>query len=250
MSIMNTISKPSRKPPIITICGDAGTGKTSLAATFPKTIFIRGEDGLQGVADKENLAAFPVLENSSELFAQLNGLLNEEHQYRTLVIDSVSALERLFTEEIVKNDKNNPKSINQAMGGYGNGPLAVAGMHNRVRSICRLLNTSKNMCIIFIAHADTEQIEPPDADPYTRYSLRLGKKSHSFYTDEVDLIGFLKLNTFLDEKGRAISDGSRSLVCHATAANISKNRYGITEPLQVEFGVNPLKHFFNKKVGE
>jgi hypothetical protein len=53
----------------------------------------------------------------------------------------------------------------------------------------------------------------------------------------------LKLETFTTgdgEKKKAISDGTRILITHATAANVSKNRYGITEPLVVENGVNPL----------
>jgi hypothetical protein len=30
------------------------------------------------------------------------------------------------------------------------------------------------------------------------------------------------------------------LICYAVASNVSKNRFGITEPLAVELGVNPL----------
>ena len=49
MSILSQIEKPSARPVIVTICGDSGLGKTNLAATFPKPIFIRAEDGLQGI---------------------------------------------------------------------------------------------------------------------------------------------------------------------------------------------------------
>jgi len=33
------------------------------------------------------------------------------------------------------------------------------------------------------------------------------------------------------------------LITHAAAANVSKNRYGITEPLIVELGKNPLEAY-------
>jgi hypothetical protein len=37
-----------------------------------------------------------------------------------------------------------------------------------------------------------------------------------------------------------VSDGTRLLVTYATAANISKNRFGITEDIIVTPNVNPL----------
>tara|TARA_R110002049_G_scaffold83269_4_gene211764 strand:- start:79 stop:831 length:753 start_codon:yes stop_codon:yes gene_type:complete len=246
MSILSTIAKPSNRPVIATILGDAGLGKTSLAATFPNPIFIRAEDGLQAIPEESRPDAFPVVAKADDLWSQLKALIAEEHDYQTLVIDSVTALERLFIENIVENDPKNPKSINQALGGYGAGLNAVAALHGRVRKACGILNTNKNMHIVFIAHADTETIDLPDGEPYTRYSLRLGKKSTACYVDEADIVGFIKLNTFLKgdgEKKKAISDGTRLLSVTATAANVSKNRYGITEDLTVVQNQNPFTPF-------
>jgi len=243
MSLLQSIQKPTNRPTICTILGDAGMGKTSLAATFPKPIFIRAEDGLQAVPEESRPDAFPVIKGVEDLWEQLKTLLNEEHDYQTLVIDSISALEQMFVQYVIDSDPKKPKSIAQANGGYGAGFLAVGTLHQRVRKICGALNERKNMHIVFIAHADTETIELPDQDPYTRYSLRLNKRSVAPYTDNVDLVGFIKLQTYTTgdgERKKAISDGSRVLVTYATAANISKNRYGITEDLVVINGTNPL----------
>lgn len=243
---LSTISKPADRPVIATICGDSGLGKTTLAASFPKPIVIRAEDGLQAIPAEFRPDAFPLIHKEADLWEQLISLLQENHDYRTLIIDSVTALERLFTQHVIETDPKKPKSINQAMGGYGAGLSAVAAMHQRVRKACGMLNERKGMHIVFVAHADTETIELPDQDPYTRYSLRLGKKSVAPYVDDSDIVGFLKLETFTSgdgERKKAISDGTRILVCHATASNVSKNRFGITEPLMVEMGKNPLVPF-------
>ena len=100
------------------------------------------------------------------------------------------------------------------------------------------------MHIVFVAHADTETIDLPDQDAYTRYSLRLGKRSQAPYIDDSDLVGFIKLQTFYKEgsndKKKAISDGSRVIDCHATASSVSKNRFGIKNSLPVEAGINPF----------
>ena len=254
MSLLDSISKPQDRATIVTICGDSGLGKTSLAATFPKPIVIRAEDGLQGVSSELRPDAFPLLQKVEELWEQLRTLLQEEHSYETLIVDSATALERLFITHVIDSDPKKPRSINQALGGYGAGLAAVAALHQRVRKACGLLNERKNMHIVFVAHADTETIELPDQDPYTRYSLRLGKKSVAPYVDDSDLVGFLKLETFTTgdgERKKALSDGTRQLICYATAANVSKNRYGIEEELIVPKNENPLVNYIpSLKAGE
>lgn len=245
MSLLSTIAKPEDRPVLVTILGDAGLGKTSLANTFPKPIFIRAEDGLQAIPADIRPDAFPELTCVDDLWSQLKTLISEEHDYKTVVIDSVTALERLFIEHVVDSDPKKPKSINQALGGYGNGTLAVGALHARVRKACGILN-KKGINIVFIAHADTETIDLPDGEPYTRYSLRLGKKSTAPYVDDVDVVGFIKLSTFLTgdgEKKKAISDGTRVLSVTATAANVSKNRYGITKDLPVIQNENPFTDY-------
>lgn len=242
MSILEQVRKPANRPIVATIIGDAGLGKTSLAATFPKPIFIRAEDGLSSIPELMRPDAFPRLHRVDELWEQLTALIREDHPYDTLVIDSVTALEVLFADHVLDTDPKNPKGLQQAHGGYGAGRDMVAGMHRRVRKAAEVL-VEKGMHVVFVAHADTIRIEPPDADPYTKYTMRLHEKSMQPYVDNVDLVGFLRLETFMKgdgERKKAISDGTRQLVCHAVASNVSKNRFGITEPLEVKLGENPL----------
>lgn len=244
MSILDQISKPADRPCMVNLLGDAGLGKTSLAATFPKPIFIRAEDGLQAIPLDQRPDAFPVVETVDQLFGQMSALLNEEHPYLTVVVDSASALERLFVKYVVENDPKKPKSITTAMGGYGAGFQAVALMHQRVKSWGAAM-INKGVNVVFITHAETETIELPDQDAYTRYSLQMNKKSRECYVNEIDLVGFLRLKSFTHNKedrrsGQVISDGTRVLVCHAAASCVSKNRYGIEEELEVVKGQNPL----------
>ncbi len=242
MSILEQATKPAPRPVIATIVGDAGMGKTTLAATFPSPIVIRAEDGVQGVPDEIAPHALPVIKSPDDLWEQLQGLYKEDHGFRTVVIDSVTQLEQMFVSHIVENDPKRPRSINQALGGYGAGWQAVGDMHRRVRKAAGAL-TDKGMHVVFLAHADTTTVEPPDGDPYTRYDLRLNKRSVAPYTDNVDVVGYLKLRTYTTgdgDKKKAVTDGSRVLVTYATPNNISKNRYGINEDLPVECGENPL----------
>jgi len=246
MSILKTISKPKDRPVIATICGDSGIGKTSLAASFPNPIVIRTEDGLQSLTGDARPDAFPLIDSEDQLWDQLKALIKDDHDYKTLVIDSVTALERIFIDSVIAGDPKKPRSINQALGGYGAGLSAVGALHHRVRKAASILNEKRGMHVVFVAHADTTTIELPDQDPYTRYSLRLGNKSMPAYVDDSDLVAFMKLETFTTGDGdrkKAISDGTRILVTYATAANVSKNRYGITDDIIFNQGENPLTEF-------
>ncbi len=248
MSVLSTIKKPETRAPIITICGDAGTGKTSLAATFPNPIVIRAEDGLMSIPADKRPDAFPLLKSADELWPQLLALLQEDHDYKTLVVDSVSACEQLFIKDVMDRD-GRAKSINQALGGYGAGAAAVAAMHQRLRKGAGLLNDRKGMAVVFISHADLEAVRPPDQDDYTRYSLRLMGKSLPPYVDDVDMVGFVRLVSALrgddGDRKKIISNGDREVICHATAASVSKNRFGITEPLEFTAGENPFASLFD-----
>jgi hypothetical protein len=245
MSALDSIETPDDRCMVATILGDAGLGKTSLAATFPRPIFIRAEDGLQAIPANLRPKAFPKLSSVDELWSQMAALINEDHGFNTLVIDSVTALEAMFIDHVVETDPKKPRGIQQAHGGYGAGRDMVASMHRRVRKAAGML-VDRGMNVVFIAHAETSRIEPPDADPYTKYTMRMHEKSTQPYLDNVDLVGFLRLETYITGDGDrklARSDGTRQLICHAMAANVSKNRYGISEAITVELGKNPLAEF-------
>jgi len=251
---MASIAPPSPAtddaPPIITICGDAGTGKTSLAATFPNPVVIRAEDGLKSIPKNMRPDAFPLIKSPDDLWAQLMWLGQEDHSYKTLIIDSVSRLEELFTAECLKKD-GKAKTLNTAMGGYGAGRQYVAAQHARVRKMAGRIGEKCGMAVIFISHADIETMRLPDVDDYQRYSLRLMKDSLPPYVDDVDMVAFVRLQSALrgddGDRKKVISNGDREVICHATAASVSKNRYGITEPIDFVMGENPFAEAFGIK---
>lgn len=246
MSILDSIEVPKDGAFVATVTGDAGVGKTTFAATFPKPLFIRAEDGLQAIPKEERPPALPVIAHPDELWEQLEACvmaaMEGSFDYETVVIDSTSQLETLFSQYIVESDHRNPKSIAQAGGGYGAGYVQLADMHRRVRKAAELLK-GVGVNVVFICHSDVVTLELPDKDPYNRYELRLHKKCVPHYVDNVDLVGYLRLETFTTgdgERKKAKSTGKRELICFTDAAQVSKNRFGITKPLIVPHGENPL----------
>jgi len=249
MSILETASVPGAGPQIITICGDAGLGKSSLAATFPKPIFMQAENGVSRIPASFRPPALPMIKTEEDLGAQLKAIIHDDHEYQTCVIDTISALDRIFIQSILKQD-GRAKSINQALGGYGAGFGALAARHQHVRNAAEMMRQKRNMNVVFLAHTEVSTMRLPDQDDFSRYSLRMTHdKSLPPYLDDVDAVGFLRQRLVVTgddgERKKAISDGTRELVLHVSASNVSKNAYGVTEPIEVKLGVNPLAAFIH-----
>lgn len=239
---LDQLTRPVTRPVIATIVGEHGLGKTTLAAMFPNPVVIRTEDGL-GL--EHNVETFPIAHSRGDVIEQITALGQGEHSFGTLILDSATQLNTLIEAEIVEADPK-AKSIAQAGGGYGAGYAAAAEMHRHIRELCGRLSTVKGMNIVFIAHADHETIDPPDADPYTRYTVRMNKKCVPHYTDNVDLVAFIKLKTFVTGSGdvkKATTTGARIITCYPTPNHISKNRFGIETDLVFERGVNPFVEY-------
>ena len=245
MSSFDNVGKPADRASIVTLAGNVGTGKTTLAATWPKPIFLCAEQGLISIPYDKRPDAFPIITKSSQLGPILKDMEFEDHGYETLVIDSGSALDRLFADEIVANDPDKPASINQAMKGYGNGVAAVGKKQGKLYASCQRM-AAKGINIVFICHSDTVVVDLPDQDEFMKYSLRMGKKSLPYYLDEPDLVGFMRLATSVvasdneNKAGKAVSTGEIEICCHTTASSEAKNRYGIKQALPVIEGVNPF----------
>lgn len=243
-TMLSQAKKPAATPLIATICGQAGSGKSTIPWPKPFLIRVEGENLPRDIQTDRMPDTLDVVRSSEDIKAQLRALLTEEHDYKTLIIDSVTSLDAVFEAEILAADSR-ASSINQAMGGYGAGYSALAARHSGIRKTAEMLREKKGMNVIFIAHAETGNVQPPDGDDYTQYTIRLHKKSEPYYIDQVDLVGFLKMETLVKggdgERKRAITTGARLLTCYMTPACVSKNRFGITEDLEVPKGQNPLK---------
>ncbi|NYZ70421.1 AAA family ATPase [Endozoicomonas sp. SM1973] len=79
---LQSISKTKgMQAPRILIYGTHGIGKTTFAANAPNPIFLFTEDGAGQLA----LDSFPLLKTYEDVISALNALINEEHDFKTVV---------------------------------------------------------------------------------------------------------------------------------------------------------------------
>ena len=247
---LTKLEKPAgQRPIIVTLFGEGGMGKTTLASMFPSPVFIRTEDGTASLQGADHVSLMPLAHSVQDVFDQIEALATQDHEFRTLVIDSVTQLATMIEHEIVAGDPK-AKSIAQAGGGYGAGYSAAAERHRQIREWAGSLAYDKGMNIVFIAHADTEVLDLPDYDPFARYCIRMHRKSVPHYTDNVDAVCLIRLKTHVvgdEDKRRAISSGEREIICHPQASSVTKNRFAISKPLSFSFDSgNPFQEWCSK----
>ncbi len=226
----------SRLPPRILLYGIEKIGKSTLAASAPKPIFIQTEDGL-GEIDCDR---FPLATNYEQVTANIEALINHPHEYQTAVIDSGDWLERLIYDRTCKD--SNVASIELAAGGYGKGYAIALGYW---RNILEMLDAcrERGMVVIVICHAIVEKFDDPDSASYDRYSPKLHKKtSGPLLTEWADAVLFAtrKIRVAVEKEGmkkRATatpigkSGGDRFLRCVGSPSCVAGNRYSMPDEI-------------------
>jgi hypothetical protein len=183
-----------RKRQKVVIYGPEGIGKSTLAAQFPKPLFIDTE----GSTGNLNVNRFEDKPTSWTMLTNYIEYVKQNPQVcETLVIDTMDWAERLCIEDIL--NTYGKKGIEDF--GYGNGYVYVA------EAIGRFLNTlqeliDKDICnVVLNCHAQLKKFEQPDeAGSYDRYELKLGKKTSSqtapLVKEWADMILFCNYETY------------------------------------------------------
>lgn len=236
---LSNISKTGGLPPRILIYGPAKIGKSSFGSMANKPIFIQTEDGLDAIeAD-----AFPMAKSFSEVLGNLAALATEDHDFKTLVVDSLDHLEPLIFNQVCQ--EHNVSSIEEVMKGYGKGYIAALDLWREYLTAIDYLRETKKMTIVQIAHANIKRFESPMTDAYDRYEIKLQKLAAALITEKSDIVLFANYWVGItkeaessrqkddDKRRRAVGSGERILYAEERPAFIAGNRYSL--PAEIPF---------------
>lgn len=235
MSLISSITKGREaQPPRIMIYGSEGVGKSTFAALAPNPVFVQTEDGLSEI----DCSKFPLAQSFDDVVLQLQAVRDEQHEYGTLVIDSLDWLERLVWDRVCAD--YGVKSIEKADGGYGKGYVHALTYWRQIVSLLNDIRARKGMAVILIAHAAVERFEDPEHAAYDRYTPRLHKKACSLVCEWVDAVLFASRRMRVDSTtGKAApvgaDGGERILRTNGSPACIAKNRFGLPTELPLSW---------------
>ena len=230
ISSTRQINRPLR----IALFGVPGIGKTTFAAQAPSPIFLCVEDGAGFIDGK----TFPQPLSWLEVFEAIETLLREEHPYKTLVIDTLDALESLCWTHVCRTQGGGKhRSIEDF--GYGRGYQHAVEAWEELLDRLAELQRRRGMHLILVAHAVARDHKDPDHEAWRRWDLKLHSKSADTISGWVDAVLFAAPEMVAKKDGlktRGFATGERLLHTAAAGAHNGKNRYGLPEVLPLEWG--------------
>jgi hypothetical protein len=219
------------KPPRIILLGVEKIGKSTFAAGAPNAVFlpIKGEEGIDGIGAQR----FAPAQNWAELINNLKALSEEEHDRKTVVIDSASALEPLLWQAVC--EKAQTDSIEKVGGGYGKGYTEAVGYWHELCDWLDYLRETKGMGAIIIGHVKTKRHDDPTGESYDRYQMDCNDKASARLFRWADAILFANTKAIVKKEdvgfnktqNRAIdpSGGARYLFTQQRPAHPGGGRY-------------------------
>jgi len=232
---MKSITKGgAKKPPRVLIYGPAGVGKTTFGAAAPNPIFLPIEDGL----GKIEADAFPTPKSYQDVRSALDSLIQGEHEYRTLIVDSLDWLEPLIWAHTC--EANKWQSIEQP--GYGRGYVEALKYWREFLDRVNYLRSEKRMATVLIGHSAVKRFEAPDAEAFDRYVIKLQNKAADLVSEHSDAIFFANqvYQTIKTEdrgrvRTRGTGSGERVMYTEERPAWVAKNRFGLPAEMPLDW---------------
>lgn len=219
-------------------------GKTTLSAGAPAPLLLPLEVGYSGV----NVAKLPMLQTLEETTQAIDEISAAAQQgqfpYRTIILDSITALERQIHDYVLRQDpawaKGNKRAVTMesALGGYGKAYTYANEVFESLLKKLDLLAVYGGINIVCTCHVFASKVMDPSSGEYDCWDLLLhSPKNQKTYgkreiiTQWADIVGFMYDPIFVsktDTMTKAVSQNKgRQLGVSRMPSYVAGNRYGM-----------------------
>jgi hypothetical protein len=239
---------PSVVPPDrIVLYAIEGWGKTSLAsfAPNPAILMARGETGYPTLRKYNLVPDVPAAEISTweDLMDQLDFIISNPVEYKTLALDALGGFERLCHEMVCARDYKGvwgDKGFDSYKEGYD---VSVADWLLMLQKLDRI--RAKGIQPIILAHAKVSPFKNPDGPDFDRYSAECHHKTWSVTAKWADNVFFGRYESLVIDSKGAVADTStkgrkkgiggteRVLFTQRRDSFDAKNRCGMAEEITI-----------------
>jgi hypothetical protein len=172
--------------------------------------------------------------------SQLGGLANQEHPFKTIVVDSIDWLEPLIWKQVCA--EGQVRTIEDYGGGFGKGYIRALEIW---RGILNQLSTlAKRFHVILIAHSKIKRFDDPKLPTgYDRYIIAINDYAAAAVRQTADAVLFASFNEKVKQMAkstsgnRGIGEGERILYTEHRPAFDAKNRFDLPFELPLQWSV-------------
>lgn len=215
---------PNKEPFKFLIYGVEGIGKSTLASSMPKAVFIPVEN------PRLKVESYDQPKTLEQVYGILDQLANDPEGAETVVIDTLDALEGLIWRSI--SARNGWSSIEDA--GFGKGYNVALEEWRQFLVRCERV-WARGMNVVFVAHSMVRAYQNPEGDNFDRYTMKLFEtkeaKPGAMIRGWCDAVLFVNYETVLvkDKKKvtKAKETGARLIHTEWRAAFDAKNRFNL-----------------------
>jgi len=181
------------RPVRVVLAGVEKIGKSTFASQFPAPVFIpvRGEEGI----DALDVARFPVASTFKDVLAAIGQLAEEDHDFKTVVIDSASTLEPLIWQHVC--DEAGVQGIEKVGGGFGKGYVEAVAAWRDLMAGLDFLRDERGMASVLITHVAVKAFTDPLTESYDTYVIDINGKAQSALLRWSDCILFANAKTYV-----------------------------------------------------
>jgi len=233
MSLLSQIHTGKRPAPRrCMIHGVQGVGKSTFGASARRPIFVQTEDGLGEI----DCAKFPLARGFNDVMAALGELREQNHEFETVVVDSLDWLERLIWQEVCTAE--NVSNIEKI--GFQKGYTFALNYWRRFLDGLDALRFDRpsgvGMAVVLIAHTKIEKFQTPEDSAFDRFTPRLHKLAASIVMEWCDEVFFATYPTATDpKKVRNVTEPERVMRTCEGPTHVAKNRLKMPYELPLEW---------------